>query len=69
MSEEWIRTTERLPRNGEVVFVKTFQGDLPQRVTFFRHPVGRWESGSVVFLLERYAYWRRDPASYSDGMR
>ena len=66
MSEEWIRTRERLPRNGEVVLVKAFQGDLPQQVTFFQHPVERWESGSFVFQLERYRYWRRGPAN-NDG--
>jgi hypothetical protein len=63
MSEEWIRTRDRLPRNGEVVLVKTFNNDLPQKVTFFQHPVGRWESGSVVFQLERYKYWRRVTAN------
>jgi hypothetical protein len=67
VSEEWIRTRERLPRNGEVVLAKTFQGDLPQRVTFFQHPVGRWESGSIVFQLERYSYWQRPPGSDNKG--
>jgi hypothetical protein len=67
MPDDWISIKERLPTDGEIVFVKALHSDQPQQATFKQHPVARWESGNIVFQLERFAYWRRKQARQKVG--
>lgn len=66
---EWVSVDQSLPRDGQVVLVKTLCGDAPQRATFFERPVQRWEQGNVVCQLPRYPFWRPLAGEESEDAR
>src|SRR5690606_36415441 len=45
---DWISTRDRLPEDGQRVWVKTQYGVDEHPATFMAHPVPRWENGSTV---------------------
>ena len=57
----WIPTTMRLPADGQKVLVKTAQGTVEHRVTFYARPDPRWENQHFISEFALYAYWRPLP--------
>jgi len=57
----WISTIARLPADGQAVLVKTLNGSVEHRVTFFAEPEPRWTSAYFITPVEMYAYWRPAP--------
>ena len=53
----WVATEDRLPVDGQRVWVKTQYGTECKQVTFFKKPVPRWEDDAIVCQFQRYAYW------------
>jgi hypothetical protein len=58
---KWISTITRLPADGQAVLVKTRNGSVEHRVTFFAEPEPRWMSAYFITPVEMYAYWRPAP--------
>ena len=58
MANDWIPIEARLPKTGEVVYVRTKFEHQPHLATFYAKPHPRWELGSTVHQLEFFAFWK-----------